>query len=428
MKKRVLFFACISMLFSLGTNAQTTPFSVKWESKGTGSGSYGIVKTVTGNVAGTALETSAGAFGTLGTLELYAYSSSTNATSVTGLASDDSWGRFRATATAPNFSDNDVVNTGHYAQYIIEPTNGKFLRLTDISVVAVGGGTGNVRMVVKYSLDGNNFIDMPASATYYDAAGTASTYAAADATTAIPLVASNTTGQTQDKRAITYSNLKINVDNGQKVYLRFYPYLTGTTASTRYLFLRLSSFSGVTADSTLPLEFLSFSAKPDAMGKSVNLTWKTSNEVNTQDFVIERRGDNSTFTDIGSIASKNVGGINQYTFTDSKPLAGVSYYRIRQRDKDGKFSHSEATDVKLEGLGLSIFPNPVSKELVVNHDYVKKPGLLKIIALDGKNLIKTNTAIGSSFTNINVSTLPAGTYVLIYEGDGQPQSQKFIKK
>lgn len=428
MKKRVLFFACISMLFSVGTKAQITPFSVKWESKGTGSGSYGIVKTVTGNVAGTALETSSGSFGNLGTLELYAYSNSTNAASVTGLAADDSWGRFRATATVPNFSDNDVVNTAHYAQYIIEPTNSKFLRLTDISVVAVGGGTGNVRMVVKYSLDGNNFLDMPALATYYDAAGTAATYAATDATTAIPLVASNTTGQTQDKRAITYSNLKINVDNGQKVYLRFYPYLTGTTGSSRYLFLRLSSFSGVTSDSTLPLDLLSFSAKPDALGKTVNLAWKTANEVNTQDFIVERRSDNTEFSAVGTVLSKNTPGTHSYSFTDLRPLSGTSYYRLKQRDKDGKYSNSEPTDVKIENIALNIFPNPVSKELVVSHEYVKQPSVFKVVGLDGKNLVKANTSVGSSSTTINVSALPSGTYVLVYEGEGKPQSQKFIKK
>ncbi|RYG16598.1 MAG: T9SS type A sorting domain-containing protein [Chitinophagaceae bacterium] len=433
MKKRLLFFACLGMLFSLNLSAQTTPFSVKWETLGTGSSSYNIAKTTVGSVAGTGLEVPVGAtadgngnFGLLGTLQFYTYSASATAVTAT---SNEAWSRHRATGTAPNFSDNDVINTAHYAQYIVEPINDKYLRITDIGVAALGGGTGSLRMVVKYSIDGVNFIDMPANATYYDATGaTANTYAAKDVATAIPLTNSGTAAQSQDKRTITYSGLQINVDKGQKVYFRFYPFLNGTTASSRYLFLRSSVFSGVTSDTTLPLDLLSFSAKPDALGKTVNLNWKTANEVNTQDFVVERRTDDTEFASVGTVLSKNVSGTHSYSFSDQKAVAGNSYYRLKQRDKDGTFTYSDIANVKIEGISLSLHPNPVVSELVVNHDYVKKSSVLKVLSLDGKNVIKTNTAVGSSSTTINVAALASGTYLLVQDADGKTQSQKFIKK
>jgi hypothetical protein len=191
--------------------------------------------------------------------------------------------------------------------------------------------------------------------------------------------------------------------------------------------IRLNNIS-VWSIQALPLDFISFSAKPDAMGKSVNLAWKTTNETNTLDFVIERKSDNTEFSPVGTVLSKNTPGIHSYSFTDAKPLFGTSYYRLKQRDKDGTSNVSEVIDVKINSLGLSVFPNPVSKELVVSHEYVKQPSLFKVVGLDGKNLIKTSTSVGSSSTTINVSALPSGTYVLVYEGEGKPQSQKFIKK
>lgn len=191
---------------------------------------------------------------------------------------------------------------------------------------------------------------------------------------------------------------------------------------------RLNRIEVYAENNVLPLEFLSFTAKPDALGKTVNLNWKTANEVNTQDFVIERRSDDTEFAVIDVVPSKNVSGTHSYSFTDIKPLVGNSYYRLKQRDSDGKFNYSDIFNVKIEGIALSLHPNPVGKELVVSHEYAKKPLVLKVLGLDGKIHIKTNTHIGASSSTINVASLASGTYLLVFEGEGKPKSQKFIKK
>lgn len=188
------------------------------------------------------------------------------------------------------------------------------------------------------------------------------------------------------------------------------------------------AYIGVYDQTTLPLDLLSFSARPDGLGKSVNLNWKTTNEVNTQDFVIERRTDDTEFAAVGTVLSKNVAGTHNYSFSDQKPIAGNSYYRLKQRDKDGKFTYSEIANVKIEGISLSLHPNPVLNELVVNHEYAKKPSVLKVLSLNGASLIKTNTSVGTTSTAINVASLASGSYLLVQETNGKPQSQKFIKK
>jgi Secretion system C-terminal sorting domain len=435
MKKRVLFFACLCVLFSFNLWAQRAPFSVEWVTVGTGSSSYGIQKNIVGDAAGTGLETAAGAFGTLGTLELYTYSNNNNAAAVNDLVSGQAWGRYRAISAVPNFSGIGSYDADEYVQYVIEPSNGKFLRVTTISMVALGGGTSDMRMLVMYAIKNGSdvpaeadFKAMPTVANYFNAVGDPVSYEAKDVATAISLVASNATANTQAKRTITFSGLQINVDAGQKAYFRFFPYLGTSTSSSRYLFLRNTIFSGITSTVTLPLDLLAFSAKPDAMGKTVNISWKTANEVNTQDFVVERRSDDTEFKAIEVVQSKNITGTHNYTYIDKNPLAGTSYYRLKQRDINGEFTYSAIVDVKLKGLSLSLHPNPVGNELVVNHEYVQKTAAVKVVGLDGKSLLQTNSSIGTTSTIVNVSALPKGTYVLVYDANGKPQSQKFIKK
>ncbi len=450
MKKRVLFFACLSLLFSLGAKAQTSPFRVEWQTYGSsnsGGNEYRVLKTVTGSAIGSGIEDARGLTNTLGTLSLYEYSNATNATSVTDLVPSattppgQGWGRYRATSTTPNFAVG-AIDATQYAQYEVEPNGGQFMRINNLSIVALGGGTGDLRMVIKYAKVKKvnaplaaDFVKMPQVANYYltGASGAATTYAAEDETSAILLLHSNgsTSGtRTQEFRTITFTNLGINVEDDEKVYIRLYPFLvTGTSAtSTRYLFLRHSVVSGVTSATTLPLDLISFSAKPDALGKSVNLNWKTTNEVNTQDFVVERRTDDTEFALVGTVLSKNVAGTHNYIFVDKKPVSGNSYYRLKQRDRNGKFTYSDIANVKIDGIALSLYPNPVSKELVVNHEYAKQSASLKVIGLDGKTHIKTSSITGSSSTIINVAPLAPGTYLLVHDVNGKAQSQKFIKK
>jgi len=81
---------------------------------------------------------------------------------------------------------------------------------------------------------------------------------------------------------------------------------------------------------SLPLNFLSFSAKLDnTLASQVILNWKTTNEVNTQSFGIERSINGKVFETIGNEPAKNISGINNYIFKDENALEGTSYYRLK---------------------------------------------------------------------------------------------------
>jgi hypothetical protein len=84
----------------------------------------------------------------------------------------------------------------------------------------------------------------------------------------------------------------------------------------------------------LPVELLSFTAEP--MGAFVRLRWATASEHNSARFFLERSFEVSDFTTLGELAAA---GFSQhridYAWDDRFPLAGTSYYRLRERDLDG---------------------------------------------------------------------------------------------
>jgi hypothetical protein len=199
-----------------------------------------------------------------------------------------------------------------------------------------------------------------------------------------------------------------------------------STISTSPKLYRIAASS--TTFTTLPLNLLSFTAKSDAFGKAVNLNWKTTNEVNTKEFSIERRTDNSDFVSIGTITSKNTDGIHNYNFTDNNAVAGNSYYRLKQIDNDGKFQYSDIQSVKIDGgVSLSLYPNPTTDELNISHALASNASI-KVLNIQGSTVLEQKLGQGTTLSNIGVSQLSPGTYILMLNNSGQQSTIKFIKK
>ena len=118
----------------------------------------------------------------------------------------------------------------------------------------------------------------------------------------------------------------------------------------------------LTPQGPLPVSLVKFNAA--TRGNGISLTWETATELNNQGFDVERRSANGQYEKIGFVASKAVGGSGfdySYSFEDnSTQTKGVTYYRLRQVDLDGKGTFSEIRGVRT-GKGLivlSVYPNP----------------------------------------------------------------------
>jgi hypothetical protein len=180
---------------------------------------------------------------------------------------------------------------------------------------------------------------------------------------------------------------------------------------------------------TLPLDFLSFTAKTDALNKFVNLNWSTTNEVNTKNFEIQKRTDISDFKTIGTVNSKNVSGIHNYSFVDGNLINGTSYYRLNQIDNDGnsKFSEIATANIK-SAISLSVYPNPVVNSLNVSHPAASNQANIKIFNLEGKTILQKSLLASATSTQLDVSDLTTGSYLIVIEDQSEKSSIKFIKK
>jgi len=130
---------------------------------------------------------------------------------------------------------------------------------------------------------------------------------------------------------------------------------------TNCLAMKDSSTQTITVFSGLPIELLDFTAtKNDA---SVELDWNTASETNNDYFTIDRSHDKNIFEKLLDVKGAGTSSVrHSYKAIDEKPLSGMSYYRLKQTDIDGKYTYSQIVPVNFESesFDFKIVPNPAS--------------------------------------------------------------------
>jgi len=143
------------------------------------------------------------------------------------------------------------------------------------------------------------------------------------------------------------------------------------------LFLVITESTGVTTIvmlpttvcAPLPVTFRTFTASR-TNSNTVQLNWQTSTEINNSGFAVQRNHGNNAWQTLTFIPSQAMGGnsssVLSYSYTDQNGSRGITQYRIRQVDIDGKFKYSEVRAVR--GMGQKgktiIYPNPSSNGTV----------------------------------------------------------------
>ena len=115
----------------------------------------------------------------------------------------------------------------------------------------------------------------------------------------------------------------------------------------------------------LPVTLMSFDGYHQS-GKNF-LIWKTSSEVNSEYFEMERSLNGVIFDKIGRVNSlHNSTATARYDFTDN--LLNMSahhrfYYRLKMVDRDGNFKYSNIVTLNSDQAKgqISIYPNPIKK-------------------------------------------------------------------
>jgi len=158
---------------------------------------------------------------------------------------------------------------------------------------------------------------------------------------------------------------------------------------------------------TLPTELVSFDAK--STKKGIELTWQTATETDNEGFEIQRSKDASNWNTIGWQASQgNSTARRIYTFTDTNPIVGVSYYRLIQRDLDARTKPSNIVEAAFYTDIITVHPNPVNDVLQIT--VMDDQAINQVIVYDTSGRVAME---GTPDTRtLDVSALSAGTYMV----------------
>ena len=97
----------------------------------------------------------------------------------------------------------------------------------------------------------------------------------------------------------------------------------------------------------------------------IEVEWTTDNEINIKQYEVERSADGRGFIKVNTtVATAINGGSAMYKFTDTNPLNGNNYYRIRSIENDGKTGYSNIVKVAMQVVkgipAVVVYPNPVT--------------------------------------------------------------------
>jgi hypothetical protein len=202
--------------------------------------------------------------------------------------------------------------------------------------------------------------------------------------------------------------------------------------------VRSTSFPYIGADEKLvpvPVKLIEFAAT--VRSNDVLVTWATASESNNKTFEIERSLNGHAFELIGSVNGKGNSSIKtSYELTDAKAFAKtnstVLYYRLKQVDRDGKFSYSNIATVSLKNgkESINVYPNPFSSsfEVTFTTQAVTK-ATVTVTNIAGKTVHNEiiDAVNGSNTKAINLDAMQTGMYFVTIDVNGEKKVVKVLK-
>jgi Secretion system C-terminal sorting domain len=237
-----------------------------------------------------------------------------------------------------------------------------------------------------------------------------------------------------DVVVLSYSNNNIQTIRPDNSFIRpkwgIYRSLNDKT-SLRDESLRLNEVT-ISKLSTLPVNLVEFTAS--AAGNGVDVKWKTATETNTKDFIVERSTNGSVFNPLLTVAAAgNSATPIYYQTTDTKPLLGSNYYRLKTNSINSQVSYSNVVLVNFTPpmvSGLTIYPNPVVGQITINYPNPSELVQMQIMDVAGRQIILGggNASQLNKQLNLQLVGLKPGVYFVKISGGQNSYFGKFFKQ
>lgn len=172
----------------------------------------------------------------------------------------------------------------------------------------------------------------------------------------------------------------------------------------------VENFSIVTLgniNTPLPVSGLMMQAK--LQDADILITWQTQSEINNHFFELEHSNNGAEYQVIGSLRGNGTtNNEHNYVFLHEKPQGINHFYRIKQVDYDGNFTHSKVLFIKKRLAQISIYPNPTNG--LLHFSGIESEITVQIFDLQGKLLFEKR--ISNAQNQIQLPILPNGMYWL----------------
>lgn len=196
------------------------------------------------------------------------------------------------------------------------------------------------------------------------------------------------------------------------------------------------SYQTVNLSAVLPIELFTYDVK--LKDNNVRIDWSTASEVDNDYFVVERSTDAYHFEEIGREEGAGYSqSVRYYSITDRFPFDGISYYRLKQVDFDGKTTYFDIkmvdnNDGYINEHGLSVFPNPIMEHSTFNiglEGFSGNTVQVKIQNMSGYLIYSDEVSISQERELIELDTNilnNSGMYVVSIFNNGRWFQHKFM--
>ncbi len=177
-------------------------------------------------------------------------------------------------------------------------------------------------------------------------------------------------------------------------------------------------------DSVAAFSLLSFTVST-SNGQNI-FAWKTDSRSLFTHFILERSNDRNQFTAISDINQPVASKTNSFTYIESKPAAGRTYYRLKMTDSSGAVTYSTIISVNNTPFSnLQIQYEAGSGMIAISGATTGNTYQLKLYNCSGQMLLQKT--VSADQPAISISQFAHGLYV-IYVTDGitAPVSRKII--
>ncbi|MES2649538.1 MAG: Ig-like domain-containing protein [Bacteroidota bacterium] len=171
----------------------------------------------------------------------------------------------------------------------------------------------------------------------------------------------------------------------------------------------------------LPVTLVSFTATKTPAG-SIAITWTTTNEIDSDKFIIEKSIDGTLFTAFTSVkANAHSSNSNVYNIIDNTPANGRNYYRLTQVDRNGT---KTSFGIRLVNLGdqnstLTLYPNPLTgtQVFIKTAEASGKKIHVQILGITGNRILNGVYTQQGDLINVMLPFKPApGVYLVKVDG------------